>query len=191
MNAIFRSWQGALAFLLCLAALISLPLLTADAPSPFSIGTLALIFALTIGTALLSFTSPPAPLLAAILFAGPHLATWFLISGLAGYEGKATMAFFLLIAACWLLAWRCVAVLSDMHPKLKGGDTFLRLLIPAIFGAWILILWEAITRGAGIPFILLPPPSAIGARIAGSVATLWADVQQTIFKAVLFGYIVG
>ncbi|MBP1846371.1 NitT/TauT family transport system permease protein [Rhizobium petrolearium] len=191
MNAIFRSWQGALAFLLCLAALISLPLLTADAPSPFSIGTLALIFALTIGTALISFTSPPAPLLAAILFVGPHLATWFLISGLAGYEGKATMAFFLLIAACWLLAWRCVAVLSDMHPKLKGGDTFLRLLIPAIFGAWILILWEAITRGAGIPFILLPPPSAIGARIAGSVATLWADVQQTIFKAVLFGYIVG
>ena len=67
----------------------------------------------------------------------------------------------------------------------------LRLLIPAIFGAWILILWEAITRGSGVPFILLPPPSAIWARIAGSVPILAADVRQTIFKAVLFGYVVG
>ena len=34
------------------------------------------------------------------------------------------------------------------------------MLIPAIFGAWVLILWEALTRGFGVPFILLPPPSA-------------------------------
>ena len=67
----------------------------------------------------------------------------------------------------------------------------LRLIIPAIFGAWILIIWEAVTRGAGIPFILLPPPSAIGARIASSLPMLGADVRQTIFKAVIFGYVVG
>ena len=67
----------------------------------------------------------------------------------------------------------------------------LRLIIPAIFGAWILIIWEAVTRGAGIPFILLPPPSAIGARIANSLPILGADVRQTILKAVIFGYIIG
>lgn len=191
MIVVLRSWQGALALLLCLVALAFLPLLATDAPSPFSNGTIALIFALTIGTALLSFIRLTAPLLAAVLFVGPHLATWFLIGGLAGNEGKATIAFFLSIAACWLLAWRCVTVLSDMRPKSKGGDSLLRLLIPAIFGAWILILWEAVTRGLGIPFILLPPPSAIGVRIAGSLSILWADVQQTIFKAVLFGYVAG
>ena len=64
-------------------------------------------------------------------------------------------------------------------------------LIPLIFGAWLLIIWEAVTRGAGIPFILLPPPSAIGARIASSIPILAADVNQTIFKAVIFGYVVG
>jgi NitT/TauT family transport system permease protein len=67
----------------------------------------------------------------------------------------------------------------------------LRLLIPAIFGAWILIIWEAVTRGAGIPFILLPPPSAIGARIMNSLPVLAADVNQTIFKAVIAGYVIG
>ena len=33
--------------------------------------------------------------------------------------------------------------------------------------------------------------SAIGARIANSIPILAADVYQTIFKAVLFGYVVG
>ena len=191
MSPIFRSWQGATALLLCLAALASLPLLAADAPSPFGGGAAALIFALVAGAALASFANITAPLLATILFVCAHLAAWLLIGGLSGNEGKATSAFFLMIAAAWLLAWRCVTVLSGIRAKSRAADTFLRLLIPALFGAWILILWEAITRGAGIPFILLPPPSAIGARLAGSIPILWADVRQTIFKAVLFGYVVG
>ena len=50
-----------------------------------------------------------------------------------------------------------------MRPASRQMRTFLRLLIPFIFGVWILIIWEGVTRGAGVPFILLPPPSAIGA----------------------------
>ncbi|MFB9947746.1 ABC transporter permease [Rhizobium puerariae] len=191
MSLIARSWQGTLALLLCLAALASLPLLAPEAPSPFGAGSLAVIFILVAGGALLSFTGLQAPILAAALFFSAHFATWLLIGGLSGNEGHATLAFFLLVAASWLLAWRSVAVLSAIRARSKMADTCLRLLIPAIFGAWILILWEAVTRGADIPFILLPPPSAIGARIAGSLAILWADVRQTIFKAVLIGYVVG
>ncbi|MDQ0136827.1 NitT/TauT family transport system permease protein [Neorhizobium galegae] len=191
MKRALHSWQGALALILCLAALACLPLMAADAPSPFGTGTVVLVFLLVAGAALVSFTNLSQPLVATILFVAAHLAVWLLLAGIAGNEGKATLAFFLMLAASWLLAWRCVTVLSGIRPKSKSGDTFLRLLIPAIFGAWILILWEAATRGAGIPFIILPPPSSIGARLAGSVPILWADVQQTIFKAVLFGYVVG
>jgi NitT/TauT family transport system permease protein len=103
----------------------------------------------------------------------------------------ATKSFFLLIAACWLLAWRCVTELSELRPVSSVGRPLLRLMIPAIFGAWILVIWETATRGAGIPFVLLPSPSAIAARIAASVPILAADVRQTIFKAVLIGYILG
>jgi len=191
MTLILRSWQGAAAVVLCLAALASLPLMAADAPSPFGTGTVVLVFLMIAGAAAVSFTKLSQPLLATILFIAAHLAVWLLLAGIAGNEGKATLAFFLMLAASWLLAWRCVAVLSHLRPRSGAGDTFLRLLIPAIFGVWILILWEAATRGAGIPFIILPPPSAIGARLAGSVPILWADVQQTIFKALLFGYVVG
>ncbi|MCQ1835915.1 ABC transporter permease [Neorhizobium galegae] len=191
MTLVLRSWQGAVALILCLLALASLPLMAADAPAPFGAGTVTVIVLLVAGAALVSFTKLSQPLLATIPFVAAHLAVWLLLAGIAGNEGKATLAFFLLVAACWLLAWRCVSVLSGIRPKSQAGDTFLRLLIPAIFGAWILILWEAATRGAGIPFIILPPPSSIGARLASSVPILWADVQQTIFKAVLFGYVVG
>ena len=114
-----------------------------------------------------------------------------MISGINGFESTALSPFFLLLAAAWLLGWRCVAVLSTLRPVANWARTALRLIIPAIFGAWILIIWEAVTRGAGIPFILLPPPSAIGVRIANSLPVLGADVRQTIFKAVIFGYVVG
>ena len=93
--------------------------------------------------------------------------------------------------AAWLLAWQLVTVLSAMRPETTVLNYGIRLLIPALFGIWILIIWEAIVRGAGVPFILLPPPSAIGARLVNSIPILAADVNQTIFKAVIAGYVMG
>jgi len=185
------SWQGVLSLLLCLAALPALPLLAADADVPVSSGTTFVIFILIAAAALSSFMKLPETLCAGVLFFAAHAAAWLLLSGISGNEGKALASFFILIAAAWLLAWRCVSVLSTIRPRSTAGNYTLRLLIPAIFGAWILIIWEAATRGAGIPFILLPPPSAIGVRLAGSLPILWTDVQQTIFKSVLIGYIIG
>ncbi len=131
------------------------------------------------------------PVEAAILFVLVHAAAWLLIGGIAGAEGGALHAYWYLLAALWLMAWRLATVLSSLKPVGRAADTAIRLLVPALFGAWILIIWEAVVRGAGIPFILLPPPSAIGVRIAGSVPILAADVYQTIFKAVLTGYVLG
>ena len=191
MKGIHFSWQGLLALLLCLAAITMLPLLADDAVASFTGGGTILILLLIAAAAAISFINLSPALSATILFIGAHGAAWLLLSGITGNEGKARVSFFLLIAAAWLLAWRCVSVLSTIRPRSAAGNYGLRLLIPAIFGAWILIIWEAATRGAGIPFILLPPPGAIGARIAGSIPTLWTDVQQTIFKSVLIGYMIG
>lgn len=120
-----------------------------------------------------------------------HAAAWLLVGGIAGAEGGALAPYWLVLAALWLMAWRLATVLSSLKPAGRTADTAVRLLVPALFGAWILIVWEAVVRGAGIPFILLPPPSAIGARIVDSVPILAADVYQTIFKAVVTGYVLG
>ena len=66
-----------------------------------------------------------------------------------------------------------------------------KLLVPAIFGITILVLWECIVRGFNISPILLPPPSAIAARFASSLPILWGDFVQTFIKGALSGYIIG
>lgn len=191
MTGLSRSWQAIVAVVLVIAALVKLPMFSEAATNPPTGTMLALIVILTLIGAFSALLRMKTAAVAAILFVTAHAAAWFLLSSLAGNEAQARAPFFLLIAANWLLAWACVTQLSALNPEMKERATLLRLLIPAIFGAWVLILWEAATRGFGIPFVLLPPPSAIGARIASSLPTLAADVKQTILKAVLFGYVVG
>ena len=67
----------------------------------------------------------------------------------------------------------------------------IKLLVPTIFGITILVVWEGLVRGLQVPPVILPPPSMIGVRIAGSLPILWADLVQTFVKGALSGYIIG
>jgi len=194
------SWQAVGAILLCILAGFLGPLTqaefdalanpTATIAYPF-LNTKGLVFDLILGAAAVSMLRIPPLAAVAALAIGAHVAAWLLLTGIAGYEGTALAPYYLLIAAAWLLAWRCVTILSALKPLQRSLSALLRLVIPFIFGVWILVIWEAVVRGAGIPFILLPPPSAIGVRIANSLPILAADVNQTIFKAVIAGFVIG
>ena len=191
MISLSRSWQAIVAVVLTIAAFTRLPMYAEGAANPPAGATLALIVILALVGAFSCLTRLKPAAVAAILFVTAHAGAWLLLKSLSGNEAMARAPFFLLMAANWLLAWACVTKLAALRPQSRELAIALRLVIPAIFGAWVLILWEAATRGFGIPFILLPPPSAIGARIVSSMPVLIDDVQQTIFKAVLFGYVVG
>ncbi|MBO9099207.1 MULTISPECIES: ABC transporter permease [unclassified Rhizobium] len=191
MKNLQYSWQSLVAILLCIGAALTFPLIEPGSGDPILPGISALIFFMIIISCFLSQLTLPPAISAAILFLAAHEVAWLLLTAITGNEGAARLSFFLLLASAWLLAWRCVSILSDIRPHSRFSGTVLRLLIPAIFGAWILIIWEAATRGAGIPFIILPPPSAIAVRIASSLPILAADVRQTIFKAVIAGYVIG
>ena len=109
-----------------------------------------------------------------------HIIPYLLFSGLIGHEGAATGAFFLVLAAAWLLAWALVTVLAEIRTSRGDVRMVLSLIIPVIFGVWILIIWEAVTRGLGIPFILLPPPSAIFVKLISSLSVIAADVTELL-----------
>ncbi len=85
--------------------------------------------------------------------------------------------------AVWLGGWWLNVRLAR-----RGG---LRWLPPLVFGVTLLAVWELVVRGLGVSPVLLPPPSAIVARIAVSGATLRADVMQTFVKGALSGYAIG
>ena len=97
----------------------------------------------------------------------------------------------MLVMAAWLIAWAAVEQFASIK-SLSGLVQFgLRLLIPVLFGGWLLLGWEFFTRGLDVPQVLLPAPSVIGERFGNSMPILWADFKQTFLKAVLIGYAIG
>ncbi|MEL6920322.1 MAG: ABC transporter permease [Pseudomonadota bacterium] len=99
----------------------------------------------------------------------------------------------MLIAALvfWLSAWYANTRLAHIETRDPTKQTLINLAIPVLFGAAIIALWEGITRGFGVPTVILPPPSMIWERIVASVPILWSDFVQTYVKAVVSGYIMG
>ncbi|MFZ1680480.1 MAG: ABC transporter permease, partial [Rhizobiaceae bacterium] len=117
---------------------------------------------------------------------------WSVVSVLGeGFGAQSPGAWFWgLTVAAWLYAWATVTRLSAL--RLEGAaNWFFSIAIPALFGFTLLFLWEAITRGAGVPFVLLPPPSSIGARILLALPVLGQDFVQTVMKSVLAGFALG
>lgn len=90
-----------------------------------------------------------------------------------------------LVLALWAAAWALNVWLSRRSTKAA------RAAVPVVFGLTILALWEATVRLYAVPGVILPPPTAIGARIATSLPILWEDFVQTFIKGALSGYAMG
>jgi NitT/TauT family transport system permease protein len=121
-----------------------------------------------------------------------HLAAVPLIAHIGHGEGDMGPSYWALLVSGWLAAWSSVTRLTTAAKSLPpSARQAINLLIPLIFGIWLILIWEAITRGAGVPQVLLPAPSAIWAKLTGSLPTLWADFVQTFMKAVIAGYVLG
>ena len=59
------------------------------------------------------------------------------------------------------------------------------ILYPALFGVSVLILWQLIVKGFGVPAVLLPAPSDIWTKLIASLPTLGVDFVQTVLRAVI------
>ncbi|MEP6150095.1 MAG: hypothetical protein ABJ201_21940, partial [Nisaea sp.] len=129
---------------------------------------------------------------ALLLLIAVHLAAIPLIGHIGHGEGAMGPAYWALLVSGWLAAWtsvtRLTAAAKSVPPSARQA---VNLLIPFIFGVWLILIWEAITRGAGVPQVLLPAPSAVWAKLITSLPILWADFVQTFMKAVLAGYVLG
>ncbi len=94
------------------------------------------------------------------------------------------MSWVLFSMAFWAGAWA-------LNVRLAARQSGAGLIVPAIFGITILVVWEGMVRGLGVSPVILPPPSAIAARFAAEIPTLWADFNQTFVKGALRGYALG
>ncbi len=90
--------------------------------------------------------------------------------------------------AVWGAGW---FVNTRLANSAAAQSRFVQLLVPAIFGLTLLIMWELLVRLLDVSPVILPPPTAIASRFAGELPILWADFVQTIIKGAMTGYIVG
>jgi NitT/TauT family transport system permease protein len=109
---------------------------------------------------------------------------------MAGSGGHAPVGFIAAMIAVWFGAWRIVNAIIARTPRRGPLRTLCNLAAPVIFGATMLFLWECVVRGFGVPHVILPPPSAIAQRFAGSLPTLGVDFLQTL-RGVAAGYLIG
>ena len=98
------------------------------------------------------------------------------------------MTVLIVAVTVWLALWALnVRLAGRAVPGTRAG----RALVPLIFGIAVLVLWEGLVRGLDVPFVILPPPSAIAAKIAASLPVLWQDAAQTILKGAIPGFLIG
>ena len=88
----------------------------------------------------------------------------------------------------WVMAWALnVAIARSPLGRRKSG----RLMVAALFGLTVLVLWEGLVRGFAVSPVILPGPSLIGPTIAANLDMLWADFVQTVVKGALSGFAIG
>ncbi|MDE0969161.1 MAG: ABC transporter permease [Octadecabacter sp.] len=88
----------------------------------------------------------------------------------------------------WATGWWINAQLANGP---QSDSRTISLIIPIIFGATIIAIWQVLVTMLGISPIILPPPSSIAVRFANEIPILWADFEQTILKGAMTGYVVG
>jgi len=108
-----------------------------------------------------------------------------------GNKETAASGFWLFNLALWALVWRLIDAAAQYRSLHARRQRMVNLLVPTAFGLWLIYLWEIAVVGFAVPQVLLPSPSLIGDRFAGSLDILWADFVQTFLKAVLAGYVIG
>jgi NitT/TauT family transport system permease protein len=95
------------------------------------------------------------------------------------------------VAAALLGFAAVAAALAGLVLLARDEKRVARILCPVLFGLVIIWAWEMAVVGFSVPFILLPPPSAIALAIFKNASTLLGDFNQTFLHAVLAGYAAG
>jgi len=74
----------------------------------------------------------------------------------AGVGGETRLGFWLFVFALWAAAWCGLGAIASFTSLNRAAQRGVDLLVPILFGCWLIFLWEAATVGFGVPQVLLP-----------------------------------
>ncbi len=186
-----RDWLCIAALILLLLALV-LPAGNDDAGPVYWSGQGVTIVGLVAACAAAGWSAALRPrglaaglTLAAAVAAGATAPLLLLAGGFT--LGTDAPGLWLAVVGLGCLVWRALDLLAG-----TAANRFVHnVLVPALFGLWLLYLWEVVVGGFAIPRVLLPGPSQIGHVIVASADVLALDFRQTFLKSVLIGFALG
>lgn len=98
------------------------------------------------------------------------------------------MIWAILALIIWIAGWWINVRLAN---GAASNNAVVKMLVPAIFGLTVLVIWELLVRGFEVNPVILPAPTVIFERLISEGPRLWADFEQTILKGAMTGYLVG
>ena len=96
------------------------------------------------------------------------------------------MTFIIAALLVWIGLWALNVGLARWLPERSA-----RVVVPVVFGLTLVLVVELLVTGLDVPFVILPKPSEMFAKLITSRAMLWQDFAQTILKGALSGYLMG
>jgi NitT/TauT family transport system permease protein len=155
---------------------------------PLIVGQAAWILtACAMAAVLIAFRAVRRPLVvaAALIACSTLVAALLLLDFREGVVFDETAAAPLALIA--MAAFTCVGL--SRYSRRQGP--LAPFIVPAVFAALILFLWEAISTGYQTPGILLPAPSAIGRAFSAYSYDLGQDFAQTVVHEAIPGFLLG
>jgi NitT/TauT family transport system permease protein len=96
------------------------------------------------------------------------------------------MTFIIAALLVWIGLWALNVGLARWLPERSA-----RIVVPVVFGLTLVLVVELLVTGLDVPFVILPKPSEMFAKLITSRTMLWQDFAQTILKGALSGYLMG
>ncbi len=195
-----RAWLPLLAALLA-ALSFGLPLGQTSAGQALRWPSLAASFVFAccgLFTALLAALRPPRRPGPVLLFALAGLLAALAPLILLATDVSAALAagtwhtgFWCFVLALALLAIASVRSVAALDLGSAPGSWAALYGTPLLFGLWVLVFWQLLTRAFEVPQVLLPAPSVVWHALLAGGGTLVGDFVQTVLHSVLIGLVAG
>ncbi len=169
-----------------MASDVEAPLFAGPLDIVLLVGGIAAAVAATLAEARIA--GPRRALADGLLTATAGILLGFILLGRV-YDG---VVFDRLMSSAYILLLAALVLVADGMAGLSRAQGRLpRLLVPLLFGALLVYLWEVLCLGFDVPSILLPTPSAVLEALIARNDTLLADFYQTVIRSALPGYLAG
>lgn len=139
--------------------------------------------ATVLGLALLALLAALAPLI--------MLATDVRAALDAGTWRSGFWSYLVALALLATVSVRRTAALDADRASGAVGRSAALYATPLLFGVWVLVFWQLLTRAFDVPQVLLPAPSLVWHELLAGFGTLASDFVQTVLHSVLIGLVAG